>query len=53
MSPDENSFDQESEISFHVGGKKKAKRTREAPIIPVTELQNVYYFQWRIDSLAH
>ena len=34
-------------------GPDGVQRRKDPPIIPVTELQNVYYFQYRIDSLGY
>ena len=42
----------EEEEEFVINGKTVAKREKDAPIIPVTRLTNVYYFQWRIDKLG-
>jgi len=43
----------EEEEEVELDGKVIARREVDAPIIPVTELVNVYYFQWRIDKLEH
>ena len=41
----------EEEEEVYINGKLVASDKREVPIIPITDLTNVFYFQYRVDYL--